>query len=222
MSRTNSDEQSHAPESRVCRVFKASITCRDRDDAWRYMAKDYALIVRNSHPADIEAILAIKRDTQVAKLQYKFNQTAYAAFLSRVLAGDNATGIITTLFSSIEEGGAILGYIRHDHYVVDETKMVQCSFNLSSAHWGQGRMKIALTQLINEWIGSSGVHHVFADHFRTNARCERLLTGLQFERQNISMIERACTVLQQRCFQWIIRRRLDAPKWTLANNARAM
>jgi RimJ/RimL family protein N-acetyltransferase len=187
-----------------------------------YMAQDYALIVRNSHPEDIEAILAIKREPHVAKSQYKVNQNAYAAFLSRVLAGDNATGIITTQFSSIEEGGAILGYVRHDHYVIDETKMVQCSFNLSSAHWGQGRMKIALTQLINEWIGSGGVHHVFAEHFRTNARCERLLTGLYFERQDISVIERACTVLQQRCLQWIIRRRLDAPKWTLATNARAM
>lgn len=186
------------------------------------MAKDFALIVRNSHPGDIEAILAIKREPHVAKFQYKFNQTAYAAFLSRVLAGDNATGIITTQFSLIEENGAILGYIRHDHYVVDEAKVVQCSFNLSSAHWGQGRMKIALTQLINEWISSNGVHHVFADHFRTNVRCERLLTGLQFEHQNISVFERACTVLQHRCLHWIIRRRLDASKWTLTTNARAM
>lgn len=180
------------------------------------MAKEYALVVRNSQPADIEAILAIKRDPHVAKLQYKVNETAYAAFLLRVLAGDNATGSITTQFSSIEDDGAVIGYVRHDHYMVDGTNMVQCSFNLASAYRGQGRMKIALKQLINEWIGSNGVHHVFADHFRKNARCERLLTGLYFERQNISMIERACTVLQQRCLQWIIRRRLDAPKWSLA------
>jgi len=185
------------------------------------MAKECVLIVRNSQPADIEAILAIKREPDVAKLQYKFNQIAYASLLSRVLTGDNATGIITTQFSTIEDG-TIIGYVRHDHYMVNESNIVHCSFNLASAFWGQGRMKSVLKQLINEWIGSNGVQYVFADHFRTNARCERLLTGLQFERQNISIVERACTVLQQRCLQWIIRRRLDAPNWSLATDANAM
>ena len=187
----------------------------------RYMAKEYTLVVRDSQPGDVDAILAIKRDPHVAKWQYKDNETVYAAFLSRVLAGKNATGSITTQFSSIEDDGAIIGYVRHDHYLVDGTKIVECSFNLASPYWGQGRMKFALTQLINEWIGSNGVHHVFADHFRKNARCERLLTGLHFELQNIPMIERACTVLQQRCLQWINRRRLDAPNWPLATNRNA-
>jgi RimJ/RimL family protein N-acetyltransferase len=188
-------------------------------ESCRYMSKECALIVRNSQPADIEAILSIKREPHVAKFQHKINQTTYAAFLSRVLAGDNATGIVTTQFSSLEDEGTIIGYIRHDHYSVNGTKVVQCAFNLASAHWGKGRMKIALKQLINEWIGSNGVQHVFADHFRSNTRCERLLTGLEFDRQPISMVERARSVLQLRCLRWIIRRRLDAPKWSLPREA---
>ena len=126
-----------------------------------------------------------------------------------------------THFASLEDDGAIIGYVRHDHYSVDETNMVYCSFNLAQAVWGQGKMKIALKQLIDEWIGFEGVQHVFADHFRTNTRCENLLTGLLFDRQPISMTERACTLLQQRCLHWIVRRRLDASKWTTTTTAMA-
>lgn len=180
------------------------------------------MIVRNSRPADIEAILAIKCEPNVAKQQYSFNQTEYASWLSRVLTGDNVSGIFTTQFSTIEDDGAIIGYVRHDHYSMDGTKMVQCSFNLASAFWGQGKMKWALKQLVTEWISVGRVQHVFADHFRTNARCENLLTGLSFDRQHVSMVEQVRTVLQQRCLRWIVRRRLDAPKWTTTANGIAM
>jgi len=36
----NECEQSHAPESRIDRFFKSSITCRDRGDAWRSSSRE--------------------------------------------------------------------------------------------------------------------------------------------------------------------------------------
>ena len=171
------------------------------------------MIVRNSQVSDIESILAVKREPHVAKMQYPVNQTAYASFLSKVLAGDNTTGGVTTQFSSLEEDRTIIGYVRHDHYSVHGTKMVECSFNLAYAFWGQGVMKSALKQWINDWIGKDGVQCIFAEHFRANARCANLLTRLRFDYQPISMVERVNTLLQQGCLRWIIRRRLDAANW---------
>lgn len=176
------------------------------------------LIVRDARVSDIAPILAIKRDPNVAKMQTKFDEAEYASFLANVLNGDNVLGVVKTQYTTIEEGGTIIGYVRHDHYSIEGTKMVECSFNLASPFWGQGRMKIALKHLLDQWIGVDDVHHVFADHFRTNVRCEALLTGLLFDRQAIPILERLRTIVQQRCLQWIIRRRLDADRWRLKSD----
>ena len=180
------------------------------------------MIVRDFRIEDLDAVLAIKRDPNVANLQYKFDEKEYATFLRKTLQGENKNGIVTTQFSSIEQENEIIGYVRHDHYSKNGTNMVECSFNLSSTFWGQGKMKSALTVLINQWMENGSVQHVFADHFRRNSRCERLLTGLQFDHQPISALERLYTVLQQQCFHWIIRRRLDASEWTQTRTANSM
>ncbi|MFN7844857.1 MAG: hypothetical protein ACK5N9_24305, partial [Pirellula sp.] len=50
------NEQSHAPESRVGRVLKSSITCRDRGDACRYLKEYLAeeIPFLNRHVAHID------------------------------------------------------------------------------------------------------------------------------------------------------------------------
>ncbi len=171
------------------------------------------LIVRSSKIDDINAILRIKRDPKVACHQYSVDQTAYSEMLRRVLEGDDKTGIVTTEFSTIDKDGESIGYVRHDHYEVDGGRMVSCAWNLISSHWGQGIMKQSLTQLLNEWIFGMEVQHVFADHFRGNERCKRLLDRLVFVSQGIPLLERLTTAYQQQSLQWIVRRRLDASTW---------
>ena len=171
------------------------------------------LIVRSSKIDDIDSILRIKSDPKVACRQYQVDQTAYSEMLRRVLGGDNKTEIFTTQYSTIEKDGESIGYVRHDHYEVDGGKMVSCAWNLISSHWGQGIMKFSLTQLLNEWILGTEVQHVFADHFRGNERCKRLLDRLVFVSQEIPLLERLTTAYQQRSLHWVVRRRLDASTW---------
>ena len=119
-------------------------------------------------------------DPKVAFHQYSVDLNPYSEMLRRVLGGDNRTGIVTTHFSTIDKDSESIGYFRHDHYEVDGARMVSCAWNLTSSLWGQGIMKLSLTQLLNEWILGNEVQHVFADHFRGNERCKRLLDSLVF------------------------------------------
>lgn len=80
-------------------------------------------------------------------------------------------------------------------------------------------MKLVLSQLIDAWFEIDSVQHVFADHFRSNFRCEKLLTSLHFDHQQIPMIEGFITMLRRRCFHRIVRRRLDAPRWRTATGS---
>lgn len=171
------------------------------------------LIVRPSKIGDIDAILRIKMDPKVACHQYPIDQTAYSEMLRRVLGGDDKTGIVTTQFSTIDKDGESIGYVRHDHFEVDGARMVSCAWNLTSSRWGQGIMRLSMTQLLNEWIMGTEVQHVFADHFRSNERCKRLLDRLVFASQEIPLLERLTTAYQQRSLQWVVRRRLDASTW---------
>ena len=149
----------------------------------------------------------------VASLQYRVDIRAYSDFLSRVLQGDNVTGIVSTQFSTIDRNSVAIGYVRHDHYCVDNAKVVYCSWNLTSTLWGQGVMRFALTELFNAWMHDSDTQHVYADYFRRNERCRRLLNRLGFVTQEIPISERLSTAVQQKCLQWVIRRRLDAQIW---------
>ena len=171
------------------------------------------LIVRPSQIDDIDAILRIKLEPTVASHQYSVDVIAYPEMLHRVLGGDNKTGIVTTQFSTIDKDGESIGYVRHDHYELDGVKMVSCAWNLTSNRWGQGIMKLSLTQLLNAWIHGTEVQHVFADHFRGNERCKRLLDNLAFIFQEIPLLERLTTAYQQRSLKWVVRRRMDAITW---------
>ena len=153
------------------------------------------LIVRPSQIDDIDAILRIKLEPTVASHQYSVDVIAYPEMLHRVLGGDNKTGIVTTQFSTIDKDGESIGYVRHDHYELDGVKMVSCAWNLTSNRWGQGIMKLSLTQLLNAWIHGTEVQHVFADHFRSNERCKRLLDRLVFASQEIPLLERLTEVV---------------------------
>ena len=75
-------------------------------------------------------------------------------------------------------------------------------------------MKVALTQLLDEWIYGMEVQHVFADHFQKNLRCKRLLDGLGFTSQDIPILERLSNAWQFKCLEWVLRKRLDAICWT--------
>lgn len=172
-----------------------------------------SLIVRPSQIDDIGAILSIKSEPQVARNQYSVDVTGYSEMLQRVLGGDNRTGIVTTQFSTIDKDNESIGYVRHDHYEVNSTRMVSCAWNLMSNYWGQGVMKESLTRLLDEWILGLKIHHVFADHFRGNVRCRRLLDSLAFISQEIPMLERLTCAYQQHCLHWVVRRRLDADTW---------
>lgn len=171
------------------------------------------MIVRQATLDDIDSILRIKEDPKVSRFQYRADKPSYSEFLKRVLKGDNVTGTITSHYSIIEKENVAIGYVRHDHYFDEDTKCVYCAWNLSSSHWGHGITRFALTELINGWIFESNVQHVFADHFRKNQRCRKLLNRLGFITQKIPLSERISNALQQKCLQWIVRRRLDAKTW---------
>ena len=172
-----------------------------------------SLIVRQSQLEDTDAILRIKQDPKVVALQYRTDPREYLEMLQRVLYGNNKTGIFTIQFSTIELDSESVGYICHHHYSIEGIKMVIGSWNLASAFWGRGIMKVALTQLLNEWVNRAEIQHVFADHFRKNSRCKRLLDRLGFSSQEIPLMERLSTACRMRCLQWVVRRRMDASVW---------
>ena len=178
-----------------------------------------SLIVRQTRLDDVDAILKIKQEPNVARHQYRVDNREYSDHLQRVLRGDNKTGIITSQFTTIAKDCEVIGYLRQDHYSVDGIKYLSCGWNLASAYWGQGIMRFALTQLLNQWIFELEIQHVFAEYFRTNLRCERLLDRLAFATQEIPIVERLSTAWQLSCFQWVVRRRLDAETWKLQDSS---
>ncbi len=139
-----------------------------------------SLIVRQTHLDDIDAVLQIMQDPIVARHQYRVDVGKCADLLQRVLRGDNKTGVVTSQFSTITQDCTVIGYVRQDHYSVDGVKYLSCGWNLASAYWGQGVMRFALTQLLNQWIYEMEIQHVFAEYFRSNARCKHLLDRLAF------------------------------------------
>lgn len=171
------------------------------------------MIVRPTNESDIEPILRIKQEPHVARFQYHVDIYRYRNLLSRVVHGNNKTGNITTRFSTLEQDGQVIGYVRHDHIGGPGVGLVYCAWNLTSDCWGQGIMNKALTQLFDEWIHTMEIQIVVADHFRSNLRCQRLLDRLQFESIGIPLMERVANACQQLCLHWIVRRRLNADTW---------
>jgi RimJ/RimL family protein N-acetyltransferase len=177
------------------------------------------LIVRQTQHDDVDAILQIKQEPKVARHQYRVDIREYSDHIQRVLRGDNKTGVITSQFMTIAKDCEVIGYLRQDHYSVDGIKYLSCGWNLTSAYWGQGVMRFALTHLLNQWIFELEIQHVFAEYFRTNLRCARLLDRLAFATQEIPIVERLSTAWQLRCLQWVVRRRLDAETWKLQDGS---
>ena len=172
------------------------------------------LNVRQTTLDDIDGILHVRQDPNVVPHQYRLDENRYSKELKQILGGGDNTGVSTTRYSSLDQDGELVGYVRHDHYSIEGVKMISCAWNLSSTYWGRGIMKVALTQLLDEWIYGLEVQHIFADHFQNNLRCKRLLDGLGFTSQHIPILERWSSAWQFKCLEWVLRKRLDAICWT--------
>jgi len=75
--------------------------------------------VRQTTLDDIDGILHVRQDPNVVPHQYRLDENRYSKELKQILGGGDNTGVSTTRYSSLDENGELVGYVRHDHYSID-------------------------------------------------------------------------------------------------------
>jgi RimJ/RimL family protein N-acetyltransferase len=172
------------------------------------------IAVRDTTTDDIDAIFRIRHDPLVVPHQYSTSLMGTIDDWRDLLAGKITTELFAFRSSTIVDGDSIVGHVSQWHMTSNDRLIVQCGWNLTPAYWGRGVMCAALTQLFSRFFIVDGVAHVFADCFRGNRRCIRLMDKLGFVPNGIPLHLRAVLAYSNRCFHWIKRFRLDAEKWS--------
>ena len=106
-----------------------------------------------------------------------------------------------------------MGHVSRFHYTVKDTPLCYCGWNLDPDYWGLGIMRTALADLFDELFGSQAIAHVFADCFRNNHRCIRLMNKLNFLPVPILWRHRMIDAWRNRCLRWVLRFQLDRTAW---------
>lgn len=171
------------------------------------------IAVHDTTPGELEAIFRIRNDPLVLQQQYRVSLMGTVDDWRDRLAGNVDTGIYTFRSSTVLDGDTIVGHVSQAHMLSNDIPVVQCGWNLTPEYWGRGVMCVALTDLFNQFFTQDGVAHVFADCFRDNRRCIRLMEKLGFVPNGIPLHHRAMIACSSRCFRWIKRFRLDAATW---------
>ena len=169
--------------------------------------------IRDMAPADIDAVFRIRQDPAVARNQYRIHPSENAEVWRARLLGLADTAIYRYKYSTISLDNTIVGYISQIHTESAGQKIVQCGWNLAPEFWGQGVMAAALSSLFDGLLSVDNVQHVFADCFRDNLRCKRLLSKLGFVPNAILIHHRIIIAAAMRCLHWIDRYRLDRNTW---------
>lgn len=86
-------------------------------------------------------------------------------------------------------------------------------WNLEPAFWGRGIMPAILTQDFTAAFADPRLAEIQADCFRDNPRCLRVLQKLGCEAIAVGPLERFATMLQSRCYRWIVRHRMTRAMW---------
>ena len=171
------------------------------------------ILIRDTTPDDLPEIFRIQTDPVVRVHQYRFGPNDSLERWTRLLAGHDCAEASRFRCSTIRLGSAIIGHVTHWHWCIDGLRACQCGWNLDPEYWGQGVMCAALSELFDTLFGVEGVQYVFADCFRNNRRCLRVMEKLGFVPNGIPPYQRLLLAWQMRCLRWILRFRLDAEAW---------
>ena len=171
------------------------------------------ITVRDTVPDDLDAIFRIRNDPLVVPHQYRTSLTGTTEDWKDRLAGEVDTGVFTFRSTTIVDGKTIIGHVTQLHMISNDVPIVQCGWNLTPHYWGRGVMCIALTELFDRFVTHDGIAHIFADCFRDNHRCIRLMEKLGFVPNRIASHHRAIIAWSTGCLRWIKRFRLDGAVW---------
>ncbi|WP_231756696.1 GNAT family N-acetyltransferase [Lignipirellula cremea] len=169
--------------------------------------------IRDTAAEDLDAILRIGNDALVAPHQYRQSLAGTRDKWCDFLAGKRDTKFVTFRCATILDGDTIIGNVSQWHINSNDRPIVQCGWNLTPAYWGRGVMCLALTELFNRFFANDGVAHIYADCFRSNHRCIRVLEKLGFTPNGIPPHHRVIIAWSMRCLHWIRRFRLDSEMW---------
>ncbi len=170
------------------------------------------LIVRDAIESDLDCFNAIRMHPEVRRQQYPFMVPGYLEQWRRLITGELKWVGVERKYNAIVLDERIVGYIGQDTWNPSGILKVQCGWNLSPEFWGRGIMYEALKILLKQFF-ERGVEYVFADYFRGNLRCERLIKKLGFSKIPIFFLERISTALELGCYRWVIRTMLDRKTW---------
>lgn len=175
------------------------------------------IVIRGTVESDLPELLQIQADPLVRPHQYKLSAQHTLEFWRHYLFGKHSLEP-RALWTTILRDREIIGYIARVHYQRGGKRVVYCGWDLSPRHWGQGLMRIALSELFDSLFSVQQIDVVLSDCFAGNRRCIRLLRKLNFSRAGIGPLERLSIATSRRCLHWIRRFRLTAVEWQNRSN----
>ena len=157
--------------------------------------------IRQAVGSDIEQLLQIRLNPEVAKQQYPIKPDLAKTDFQSVIENR----VESCRLDVIVCDESIAGYVRQTSGNIDDLKIYALGWNLAPEFWGNGVMTHSLTQLMNDLRNPTGRTLFVADCFQSNERCVSLLNRLEFAPWKIGIGEQFAGMLKNKCLKWVLR-----------------
>jgi [ribosomal protein S5]-alanine N-acetyltransferase len=167
--------------------------------------------LRETCDADLAQLAAIVSHPSVSINQFRIDIDSLQERFRRLQAQQRDSEHYGWL--SICVDGAVVG--NATYFISSDCKPLaaEIGFNLLPDYWGRGIMSRAISQLISRLFDRQGVEIVFANYFRGNVRCQRLLQRLGFRPVSVPLLHRVKVAYATSCLRWIRFNSLSRDRW---------
>ena len=169
--------------------------------------------LREAKISDVDDLIAISRNPQVAMHQYR--RTPGDEMMFREVIENGSFGpnqdckLNTILFKSDLVGYVVTAMTEHE-----DARLAQCGWDLHPDFWGQGIMTESLHWHFNELFDCHDRTHLIAECFSSNRRCIRLMDRIGLVRWRIPLTDRIYRMWHSKSLKWLLRFGTSIETWS--------